>query len=145
MKRREGERERETYNKRERTPARLPTFSHTIPHTISLPPPRRSEHERVAANLAGQSRRRPSRSEHGRTVVRIATPASVLKPRPRSTVHDFRAPPLLFLFLSRQRRSAHSEEKKNRRSCRQHRAAPVYRRWWPWYEHRGGWPGTPWS
>lgn len=51
----------------------------------------------------GQSRGRPKRAEHGRTVVRIATPASVLQPRPRSTVHDFRALPVLFFPRSSQR------------------------------------------
>lgn len=51
----------------------------------------------------GQSRGRPKRAEHGRTVVRIATPASVLQPRPRSTVHDFPALPVLFFPRSSQR------------------------------------------
>lgn len=59
----------------------------------------------------GQSRGRPNETEGGRTVVRIATPASVLQPRPRSTVHDFRAPPVLFFPRSSQR-----QKKRNVRS-----------------------------
>lgn len=59
----------------------------------------------------GQSRGRPKRAEHGRTVVRIATPASVLQPRPRSTVHDFRALPVLFFPRSSQR----NKKKKSRK------------------------------
>lgn len=57
----------------------------------------------------GQSRGRPKRAEHGRTVVRIATPASVLQPRPRSTVHDFRALPVLFFPRSSQRNKKRRE------------------------------------
>lgn len=87
-----------------------------------------SQHEQLAMYREGQSRGRPKRAEHGRTVVRIAAPASVLQPRPRSTVHDFRALPVLFFPRSSQRNKKRKEEKQGRYPfSRRRRVLPVQR------------------
>lgn len=75
----------------------------------------------MTADSEGQTRVPPETAEHGRTVVRIAAPASVLKPRPRFTVHDIRALSRLRFFLSY---ASRARTKKKRGSC----GARVFRR-----------------
>jgi len=88
---REGgrERERERDASAPRTPPR-PQLYHPSggPSSPARRERRAARHERVTEDREGQTRGPPEVAEHRRTSVRIAAPASVLKPRPRFTVHD---------------------------------------------------------
>jgi len=104
--RRSGENDRELRRERggrqregERARLRLcPAYSAAAgAAAAALPPFRRAvfprsergaRHEQVTEDREGQTRGPPEVTEHRRTSVRIAAPASVLKPRPRFTVHD---------------------------------------------------------
>lgn len=85
--------------------------SFTLPRrAASSPASERAARERVTADREGRARRSPKTAEHGRTVVRIAAPASVLKPRPRFTVHNIRALPR-WHFFARPGPGSHTRKK----------------------------------
>lgn len=84
------------------SPAAAPPPPPPLCHPFGGPPSpaqRGARHEQLTEDREGQTREPPEAAEHRRTGVRIAAPASVLKPRPRFTVHDIWALPRCRTFF----------------------------------------------